>query len=136
MSAPILCVIAGPNGIGKATSVYSVLPKGVPILNSDEIAKQIRTSGLVATNTQEYSNREAQRLVQEQLDAKGTFAMETNLADEETWKFLKGVNVLGYRFSCFFFQPMIFKFFTGASRKEPYAANILCGRTLLRNDTV
>lgn len=102
MSAPILYVIAGPNGIGKTTSVYSVLPKGIPIINADEIAKQIRTSGLVATSTQEYSNREAQRLVQEQLDAKATFAMETNLADEETWKFLKGVKVLGYEIFLFF----------------------------------
>lgn len=102
MKALTLYVMAGPNGIGKTTSVYNVLPKGIPIINSDEIAKQIRTSDWVKISTQEYSNREAQRLVQEQVDAKKSFAIETNLADEETWKFLKGVKVLGYKIHLYF----------------------------------
>jgi predicted ABC-type ATPase len=36
-----LYVIAGPNGIGKTTSTLSLIPSGVPIINSDEIAKQV-----------------------------------------------------------------------------------------------
>jgi predicted ABC-type ATPase len=96
MEQPILYVLAGPNGIGKTTSAFDIIPAGVPIINSDEIAKQVRIAGLVKVNTQEYSNREAQRLVKEQLDQKATFAMETNLADEETWKFLIGVQKSGY----------------------------------------
>lgn len=102
MSTPILYVIAGPNGIGKTTSAYDIIPARIPIINSDEIAKQIRASELIKTNTQEYSNREAQRLVQEHLDAKTTFGIETNLADEETWKFLKGAKKIGYRIHLFF----------------------------------
>ncbi len=133
MNAPVLYVIAGPNGIGKTTSVYNVLPAGIPVVNSDEIAKQIRASDLVKRSTQEYSNREAQRLVQEQLNVKATFAIETNLADEETWKFMKGVKALGYNVYLFFFQLMTFKLFINASKKEPCAANILCGRILLKN---
>ena len=39
---PVLYVVAGPNGIGKSTSVYSVLPINIPIINADDIARQLR----------------------------------------------------------------------------------------------
>ncbi|MBS1602588.1 MAG: hypothetical protein JST42_07960 [Bacteroidetes bacterium] len=93
---PTIYVIAGPNGIGKTTSSYDVLPAGVPIINSDEIAKEARRLGLITSNTQEYSNQEAMRLVEEQITKRNTFAIETNLADLETWKFLIKVQQLGY----------------------------------------
>lgn len=97
MELPVLYVLARPNGIGKTTSAYDIIPEHVPIINSDEIAKQIRTAEITRVNTQEYSNREAQKLVNEQLEKKDTFAIETNLSDEETWKFLLGVQKTGYR---------------------------------------
>lgn len=96
-STPVLYVIAGPNGIGKTSMVYSVIPTNIPVINSDEIAKQVRTADIVKVNTQEYSNREAQRLVQEHFQNKDTFAIETNLSDEETWKFLIGVQKTGFQ---------------------------------------
>lgn len=96
MEQPILYILAGPNGIGKTTSAFDIIPANIPIINSDEIAKQVRMAGIVNVNTQEYSNREAQRLVKEHLDNRVTFAIETNLADEETWKFLIGVQKSGY----------------------------------------
>ncbi len=34
--------------------------------------------------------------MKQHLDTKNTFAFETNLSDEETWKFLKGVKSTGY----------------------------------------
>ena len=97
METPVLYILAGPNGIGKTTSSFDVIPKNVPIINSDEIAKQVRTAGVAKVNTQEYSNREAQKLVKEHLEKRATFAIETNLADEETWKFLIGAQKSGYR---------------------------------------
>lgn len=97
MEAPVLYILAGPNGIGKTTSAFDIIPKNVPIINSDEIAKQVRATELVKVNTQEYSNREAQKLVSEHLDKRASFAIETNLSDEETWKFLIGVQKSGYR---------------------------------------
>jgi predicted ABC-type ATPase len=97
MDVPVLYIIAGPNGIGKTTSAFDIIPRNIPIVNSDEIAKQIKASDLVKTNTQEYSNREAQLLVQQHLDKRVTFAIETNLSDEETWKFLKEIKKLGYK---------------------------------------
>jgi predicted ABC-type ATPase len=44
---PALYVIAGPNGIGKTTSSYDLVPSNTPIINSDEIAKEVRRAGLI-----------------------------------------------------------------------------------------
>src|SRR5258708_1364622 len=93
---PTLFVIAGPNGIGKTTSSYDLVAKNVPLINSDEIAKEARIAGLLSVNTQEYSNQEAARVVDEQLNQRNSFAIETNLADVETWKFILKVQEIGY----------------------------------------
>jgi predicted ABC-type ATPase len=93
---PTIYVIAGPNGIGKTTSSFDLLPKNVPLINSDEIAKEARETGILSVNTQEYSNQEAARLVDEHLNKRSSFIIETNLADVETWKFLIKVQQLGY----------------------------------------
>ncbi|HEV2478685.1 MAG TPA: hypothetical protein VGS79_03440 [Puia sp.] len=66
------------------------------MINSDEIAKEAREAGILAVNSQEYSNQEASKLVEEYLQKRGSFAIETNLADVETWKFLVKVQQLGY----------------------------------------
>jgi predicted ABC-type ATPase len=63
MDVPILYVIAGPNGIGKTTSTFDLIPTGIPIINSDEIANAVRNAGIINTNTQEYSIREDTRLM-------------------------------------------------------------------------
>ncbi len=96
---PKIYVIAGPNGIGKTTSSYDLVPSNTPIINSDEIAKEVRNSGILAANVnaQEYSNNEAMRLIQEHLDKRISFAIETNLADDNTWKFLIQIQKTGYQ---------------------------------------
>lgn len=94
---PTLYVIAGPNGIGKTTSSYDVIPLNTPIINSDEIAKEIKNTGILPVgNTQEYSNSEAIRLMEEQRKLNNSFAIETNLADVDTWKFLLEMQKTGY----------------------------------------
>jgi predicted ABC-type ATPase len=93
---PTIYVIAGPNGIGKTTSSFDLLPKNVPLINSDEIAKEAREAGIISLNSQEYSNQEATKLVNDHLDKHSSFIIETNLADVETWKFLISVQQLGY----------------------------------------
>ena len=94
---PTLYVIAGPNGIGKTTSCYDIIPSDISIINSDEIAKEIRNAGLtIHGNTQEYSNYEAIQLMEEQRRLQNSFAIETNLADTETWKFLVEIQTSGY----------------------------------------
>jgi predicted ABC-type ATPase len=93
---PTIFVIAGPNGIGKTTSFYDFLPNDIPVINSDEIAKEARARDLISSNTQEYSNREASRLIDEQINKLSSFAIETNLSDVETWKFLIKLRELRY----------------------------------------
>jgi predicted ABC-type ATPase len=78
---PTIYVIAGPNGIGKTTSSFDLLPKNIPLINSDEIAKDAREAGILSVNSQEYSNQEAARLVDEHLNRRSSFIIETNLAD-------------------------------------------------------
>lgn len=102
MNSPILYVLAGPNGIGKTTSTYDLIPKNIPVINSDEIAKLAKLAGIVNTNTQEYSNREAMKLVQENLDKRLSFGIETNLSDLDTWKFLIGIQKTGYNIHLLF----------------------------------
>ncbi|HXL55895.1 MAG TPA: hypothetical protein VN958_06550 [Chitinophagaceae bacterium] len=46
----VLYVIAGPNGIGKTTSSYDLVPINTPIINSDEIAKEARNAGIISVN--------------------------------------------------------------------------------------
>lgn len=95
--SPVLYVIAGPNGIGKTTSSFDLVPMGIPIINSDEIAAAVRDAGSIKTNAQEYSNREASRLMNEYLGKRESFAIETNLADMDTWKFLIETQKYGYK---------------------------------------
>jgi len=57
-----------------------VIPLNTPIINSDEIAKEIKNTGIIPDgNTQEYSNSEAIRLMEEQRRSSNSFAIETNL---------------------------------------------------------
>lgn len=95
--ASVLYIIAGPNGISKTTSAFDIIAQDIPIVNSDEITRQLRAINASCINTQEYANREAQALVQQHLSERKTFAIETNLSDEETWRFLIGVKQSGYQ---------------------------------------
>ena len=103
METTTLYVLAGPNGIGKTTSTYDLVPRTIPVINSDEIAKQVKLAGIAADiNTQEYSNREASKLVQDNIDKHISFGIETNLCDVETWKVLIGIRKIGYMVNLIF----------------------------------
>ncbi|GAA4458829.1 hypothetical protein GCM10023189_31710 [Nibrella saemangeumensis] len=39
---PAFYVIAGPNGVGKSTAAYQLIPSGVEQINPDDIARQLR----------------------------------------------------------------------------------------------
>jgi predicted ABC-type ATPase len=97
MDAPILYVIAGPNGIGKTTSDFDFVPGNVPVINSDEIAAEIKKSGQSILNTQEIANGKATELMDGYLNRKASLGFETNLCDVQTWKFLLGIQNLGYQ---------------------------------------
>ena len=102
MSNPILYVIAGANGTGKTTATFDLVPPGIPVINSDEIAKQIKAASGLNLNLQELGNREAVYLTNSYLNLKQTFGIETNLADVDTWKFLIEVQKNGYLINLIF----------------------------------
>src|SRR5216684_1371053 len=96
MDTPSLYVIAGPNGIGKTTSVYDFVPATIPVINSDEIAEEIKRTGHSIVNTQEVANGKASELMSAYLNQKVSFGFETNLCDPDTWKSLLEIQKLGY----------------------------------------
>ena len=97
MAAPVLYVIAGPNGIGKTTSDYYFLPSNVPVINSDEIAAEFKRSGQAVVNTQEIANAKATQLLDGYLNQRSSVGFESNLCDVQTWKWLLEIQKKGYQ---------------------------------------
>lgn len=95
-------IIAGPNGIGKTTCAFNLIPHSVPILNADEIARDAKLAGIVNVNSHGFSTDQALRLLGKQLDARHSFSMETNLCDNDTWRFFLLIRNSGYRFHLIF----------------------------------
>lgn len=99
---PIIFVLAGANGIGKTTVNPFFIPKGVPYVNADDIARQLRER-LGEVNVQEIANAQAVERMNEFIAKRLDLAIETNLADTETWQFLKALKGLGYAIHLNFF---------------------------------
>ena len=91
MDTPSLYVIAGPNGIGKTTSVYDFVPATIPVINSDEIADEIRRTRQFNVNTQEVANGKAFELKNDYLNQKESFGVKQTFAIQthgnRCWKF-------------------------------------------------
>ena len=91
----MLYILAGPNGIGKTSSFYDFIPQNMTFMNADDIAKQLREkSGDL--NIQEIANGEATKLMNDLIAKKANFGFETNLADNDTWKFIENLQLVGY----------------------------------------
>ena len=101
---PTIYVIAGANGVGKTTSADDYFPKELNLVNADEIAKQLRQQYPYLSNVQELANEQAMQKVNIFLSKKESFGFETNLADNETWRFLESVQFLDYRIVINFFS--------------------------------
>ena len=100
---PTIYILAGPNGIGKTTVNQYFIPSEVPYINADDIAKQLRER-LNDVNVQELANAEALDQMNKFIYKRQDFAIETNLADEETWLFLVNIQRLGYVVCLTFFS--------------------------------
>lgn len=99
---PTIYVLAGPNGVGKTTVNPFFVPNGVPYINADDIARQLHER-LGEINVQELSNAQALERMNGFMALRQSFAIETNLADYETWQFLIGIRGLGYSVHLNFF---------------------------------
>ena len=101
-NSPVLYILAGPNGIGKTSSFYDFVPQNFTFINADDIAKQLREkSGDM--NIQEIANGEATSQMNQLIAKKASFGFETNLADNETWKFIENIQLIGYQIVIDFF---------------------------------
>jgi predicted ABC-type ATPase len=93
---PTIYVLAGANGVGKTTVNPFFIPKNVPYVNADDFAYQLRQRLGNDVNVQELANAEALEQMNRFIAKSQTFAIETNLADADTWRFLIGIQGLGY----------------------------------------
>ncbi|CCH02861.1 hypothetical protein FAES_4862 [Fibrella aestuarina BUZ 2] len=99
---PFFYVVAGPNGVGKSTASFQYLPAGVELINSDDIARQIRQQQTHQEVIQRLTNEAAQARIQQHLSKREPFAVETNLHDAETWQYFKALQQTGYEFRLLF----------------------------------
>ena len=100
---PSFYVIAGPNGTGKSTTAFQVIPIGVEQINSDDIARQFNELHAQREVVIQLTNDEAQRRIQQHLRLKEPFSVETNLHDNDTWQYFLAIQQLGYVFELIFF---------------------------------
>lgn len=100
---PELYIIAGPNGAGKTTAAKIILPEVLNVkefVNADEIAK-----GLSPFNPEGVAIQAGKIMLQriEQLiDSKETFAIETTLTTITYIKTIELVKALGYTVTLFY----------------------------------
>lgn len=99
---PKIYVLAGANGVGKTTVNPFFIPKEVTYINADDIARQLKER-LGDINVQELANAQALDRMNAFIAKRSDFAIETNLADMETWQFLIGIQGLGYAIHLNFF---------------------------------
>ena len=76
---PQLVILAGPNGAGKSTLAARFVPPGVPFLNADNIARTLAPAP--GHNTDIAAGRLLLARMDEFVQAKTSFALETNLAN-------------------------------------------------------
>jgi predicted ABC-type ATPase len=96
-------ILAGPNGAGKSTVQPGLVPPGVPFVNADEIARQLRESGQATeTGVDITAGRLLLARLQELERTQSSFAVETNLANRSLALRIPRWQEQGYRVCLFF----------------------------------
>jgi predicted ABC-type ATPase len=95
-------VIAGPNGVGKSTAAYGLIPAGIEQLNPDDIARQFREHQTQKEVILQFTNDELQRRIQGHIKNRKSFGVETNLHDAATWQYFLAIQQAGYSFELLF----------------------------------
>jgi len=76
---PQIVILAGPNGAGKSTLATRFVPPGVPFLNADNIARSLTPAP--GQNADIAAGRLLLARIDEAVQARTSFALETNLAN-------------------------------------------------------
>lgn len=98
---PELHIVAGPNGAGKTSAFKAIVPQGVDYLNADLIVKEIKekAGGL---NVQDIANGEVMNIFYQKIARNESFAIETNLCDDPTYKSFQELQRKGYDIYVYF----------------------------------
>ncbi|MBF0544473.1 MAG: zeta toxin family protein [Candidatus Riflebacteria bacterium] len=99
-TSPRLFFLAGPNGAGKTTSAEKLLPREIPFINADEIAKTLAQFEGTTLDIK------ASRLLLEKINSfeneLKSFAIETNLANKGLLSRIKRLQNKGYTVTLIF----------------------------------
>ena len=98
MTHPNLYIIAGPNGAGKTTASYTLLPEMlgcVNFVNADEIARGLSPFAPQIVDIQ--AARIMLQRIEELLEQKVDFAIETTLATRSYVQLIKRAQKIGYK---------------------------------------
>lgn len=104
MNRPNLYIIAGPNGAGKTTASYTLLPEMLNCLNfvnADEIARGLSPFSPDTVDVQ--AARIMLLRIDELLEQKADFAIETTLATRSYVQTVKRAQTIGYKVHLLFF---------------------------------
>ena len=97
---PELYILAGPNGSGKTTCAKMLLPRDVPFVNADEIAKGLE--GFEGIPRDVRASRILLQRISEFEAAGKSFALETNLANRALLQRIKRLQGAGYTVTLLF----------------------------------
>lgn len=99
---PQLWVFAGPNGAGKSTLVRRHVAGRLPIVNPDDIAREIEPGHQGDAGTMLWAGRLAIQRRQAQLKAGGSFGLETTLTGRGELAFMQQASAAGYKVTLVF----------------------------------
>jgi len=104
------------------------VPTSIPVINSDEIAAEIKRPGQSIVNTQEVANGKASELMDTYLKQKVSFGFETNLCDVETWKSLLEIQKLWYLIEVIYLSTSDLEVLNSRIESRVQLGDILCCR--------
>lgn len=85
---PVIYIIAGPPGIGKSTIGPFLVPASIGILNHDDLTRKYEDFG---SNLADFANYKSNASIQQNLENKTCFGVESNLGFYHHYDLLKFV---------------------------------------------
>lgn len=99
---PQVWIVAGPNGSGKTTITRRHLTGRLPVVNPDDIARDLSPSNPEAPETALKAGREAITLRRQLIEAKESFAIETTFSGNSELAFIREAKAAGYKVNLIF----------------------------------